>query len=456
MTSKGQAQPFVTVAVRVRPFFPMEIQDTDAVCSVRMDRNKTVVIDTTDGCQTEKEFECDHAFWSHDGFDVLTNPEPDLELPSGYFAPANRCGGASTTKGAETPDDLPFGGGRAANFDNEYASQRVVYEGFGREVLINALNGVDCHLLLVGQTGSGKGYSLYGKSLRGYEEYEGVNCGIVRQLCDELFKRKAEMEASGSTKVEVSLSMLEIDNEKINDVLGHAQNLKSKWIGGTDPTSYLRIEGLQTKVVDSFDQINRQIDKGLACFSADWGKERLQITRLPLKHLVMTISIKQLIQEGGGTREVCSDMNLVSLARFFMYAQNAQMPKQLMENERIVKSYRALDNVIAAWATRAAHPTKRVFVPYRDSKLTQVLMKEHSTATKSGAKKIFILATISPGARHLEATVHTLRFATRVKEHVTRVMKPAERNVVQEEARSTKWATARTHAHAASSLCIIS
>ena len=66
----------------------------------------------------------------------------------------------------------------------------------------------------------------------------------------------------------------------------------------------------------------------------------------------------------------------------------------------------------------------------RDSKFTQVLMKEHSTATKTGAKKIFILATISPGARHLKETL-TLGFATSVKEHATidatRVMKKRHR-----------------------------
>ena len=31
--------------------------------------------------QEEKEFAFDYSYWSHDGFDMLQDPEPDLELP---------------------------------------------------------------------------------------------------------------------------------------------------------------------------------------------------------------------------------------------------------------------------------------------------------------------------------------------------------------------------------------
>ena len=82
----------------------------------------------------------------------------------GYNAPSNRRGGDTKSQ-----------------FGCEYASQQFVYQGLGRGVLNNALNGFNCCLFAYGQTGSGKSYSFVGY---------GSNKGIVPQVCDEIFKRK--------------------------------------------------------------------------------------------------------------------------------------------------------------------------------------------------------------------------------------------------------------------------
>ena len=68
----------VKVAVRVRPFNGRE-KDRNATCIIRMVGVKTLIInpDTLE----EKEFAFDYSYWSHDGFDMLQDPEPDLELP---------------------------------------------------------------------------------------------------------------------------------------------------------------------------------------------------------------------------------------------------------------------------------------------------------------------------------------------------------------------------------------
>jgi hypothetical protein len=95
----------------------------------------------------------------------------------GYNAPTNRRGGPSASK-----------------FGCEYASQKEVYQGLGLSVLNNALGGFNCCLFAYGQTGSGKSYSFVGY---------GSNKGIVPQVCDEIFKRKTEIEASGTTQLQV-------------------------------------------------------------------------------------------------------------------------------------------------------------------------------------------------------------------------------------------------------------
>ena len=120
----------------------------------------------------EKTFTFDHSFWSHDGFE---NDE------KGYSYP----------------------------IDDRYADQKHVFDTVGKEILDNAWEGYHCCLFAYGQTGSGKSYSMVGY---------GANKGIVPISCDEIFKRIRESESSEKT-YEVSVSMLEIYNEKVQDLL---------------------------------------------------------------------------------------------------------------------------------------------------------------------------------------------------------------------------------------------
>ena len=46
-----------------------------------MEGVKTTIINPD--TEEEKEFAFDYSFWSHDGFDTLDDPEPDLEFPGG-------------------------------------------------------------------------------------------------------------------------------------------------------------------------------------------------------------------------------------------------------------------------------------------------------------------------------------------------------------------------------------
>ena len=122
----------VKVAVRVRPFNGRE-KERNAKCIIRMKGPTTII--TNPDTQEEKDFAFDFSYWSHDGFDVLNEPEPDLGLPGGgYNAIGNRRGGTTTSA-----------------FGMEYADQRLVYLGLGQSVLDNALKGFNCCLFAYAQ-----------------------------------------------------------------------------------------------------------------------------------------------------------------------------------------------------------------------------------------------------------------------------------------------------------------
>ena len=207
-----------------------------------------------------------------------------MRAGGGYNAPTNRRGGASTSE-----------------FGCEYASQQFVYQGLGRGVLNNALNGFNCCLFAYGQTGSGKSYSFVGY---------GTNKGIVPQVCDEIFKRKTDIEASGSTQLQVTFSMMEIYNEKIRDLLNPDPKTNNDLKVRTTPKGTF-VEGAKAKAVGSFKAINTEMENGTASRTVAATQMNATSSRA---HTLMTISVKQIITEDGRTKEISSDMNLIDLA----------------------------------------------------------------------------------------------------------------------------------------------
>jgi centromeric protein E len=66
----------------------------------------------------------------------------------------------------------------------------------------------------------------------------------------------------------------------------------------------------------------------------------------------------------------------------------------------------------------------RAHIPYRDSKLTQILQP-----SLSGTAKVAVICTINPSRNSLEESKSTLKFATRVK----KVVVAAERNEILDD-----------------------
>jgi kinesin family protein 13 len=151
----------IKVAVRVRPFNRRELE-LGTQCVVKMEKQQTILQQPTTLDKMErkqpKSFAFDHCFCSVD------------PLAEGF------------------------------------ASQEVVFDSLGRDILDNAFQGYNACIFAYGQTGSGKSYSMMGTQ---------DNKGIIPRLCDSLFGLIAKQQSSELTyKVEVSY--MEIYNEKVS------------------------------------------------------------------------------------------------------------------------------------------------------------------------------------------------------------------------------------------------
>jgi len=124
-------------------------------------------------------------------------------------------------------------------------------------------------------------------------------------------------------------------------------------------------------------------------------------------HSIFSIKVHQKDEEDT-SRNVFAKLNLVDLAGSERQKGTGASGQTLKEGANINKSLSALVNVINALVETANG--KKVFIPYRNSKLTRVLQE-----SLGGNSLCTMLATLSPAACNYEETMSTLRYANRAK-----------------------------------------
>lgn len=170
--------------------------------------------------QTVKKFSFDHCLWSHDEFkaDVM-----------GYCKPQDQF--------------------------SKYIDQKEIYRLLGEDLLTNFIKGFNCCIIAYGQTGAGKSYSIFGY---------GANKGIVPIMCEDLLSGDTWTKLNqNNSKTVLKVSMLEIYNEKIQDLLVQVDHRDK---GGLKirETSQLGvyIEDLSQFEVTQFKEIEKIIERG--------------------------------------------------------------------------------------------------------------------------------------------------------------------------------------------------
>lgn len=347
----------VKVAVRVRPFNPRERALNSKLCVDMQD--KTTIIEDEDG--KPRTFTFDYSFWSHDGY---------IEESDGYM----RADGS------------------------KYADQMSVYKTVGEEVLKNAWDGYHCTLFAYGQTGSGKSYSMIGY---------GANKGIVPISSEEIFKRIASS-TNPNVVYDVTVSMIEIYNEKIQDLL---IDLNDRVKGGLkvreSKTLGVYVEGLTNYSVKNYEEISAKMDEGSRNRSIGATEMNASSSRA---HTIITINFMQKITQDKRTTEKISVINLVDLAGSEKASKTGAQGDRLKEGCAINKSLTVLGIVISTLAEKSGGKAKDKVVPFRDSALTRILQN-----ALGGNSKTLMICAISPASNNYEETLSTLRYADQAK-----------------------------------------
>lgn len=269
------------------------------------------------------------------------------------------------------------------------ATQEEVFSDT-QPLIRSVLDGYNVCIFAYGQTGSGKTYTMTGpKELT--EEGKGVN---FRALSD-LFLLSGQRKAS--ILYEVSVQMIEIYNEQVRDLLVTDGQNKRVEIRNSSQNG-INVPDANLVPVSSSSEVLNLMNLGHSNRAV--GATALN-DRSSRSHSCVTVHVQGKMLTSGTILRGC--MHLVDLAGSERVDKSEVTGDRLKEAQHINKSLSALGDVISALAQKNSH------VPYRNSKLTQLLQD-----SLGGQAKTLMFVHISPEPDALGESISTLKFAERV------------------------------------------
>ena len=276
-------------------------------------------------------------------------------------------------------------------------TQEQMYEKVAKKTIVDFTEGYNGTIFAYGQSGSGKTYSMLGpdsvfETLASSTENELY--GITPRAVYQIFNIFKDFDRNG-TKWKLSLSYIEIYNEKIKCLLSKKDGLKIR----EDPN-----EGFIIPEKDSIDcQTPLSVFEGINLASKNRATGATnQNERSSRSHAILQLeliynSIDGLVRK--------SHLSLVDLAGSERIAKTGAEGQRLKEAQKINQSLTTLGMVIMSLTTPGSK-----HIPFRNSKLTLILKD-----SLGGSSKTTLLCTASRLKRHSEESIQTLYFASRAK-----------------------------------------
>ncbi|XP_011890341.1 PREDICTED: stAR-related lipid transfer protein 9 isoform X7 [Cercocebus atys] len=327
--------------------------------------------------------------------------------------------------------------------DPQYASQDVVFQDLGMEVLSGVAKGYNICLFAYGQTGSGKTYTMLGTP---------ASVGLTPRICEGLFIREKDC-ASLPSSCRIKVSFLEIYNERVRDLLKQSGQKKPYTLRVREhPEMGPYVQGLSQHVVTNYKQVIQLLEEGIANRITAATHVHDASSR---SHAIFTIHYTQAILENNLPSEMASKINLVDLAGSERadpsyckdrITEGANINKSLVtlgivistlaQNSQVFSSCQSLNSSVSnggdsgilsspSGTSSGGAPSRRQsYIPYRDSVLTWLLKD-----SLGGNSKTIMVATVSPAHTSYSETMSTLRYASSAKNIINKPRVNEDANV---------------------------
>ena len=372
----------------------------------------------------------------------------------------------NTTITLDENDDRKIRIGKSLTFFEAYydkvffnkSTQDSVYN-FIHPGLVRAQQGINCTIMAYGQTGSGKTYTMFGsdwtlnsnendyidkKGSIKLDKYKFIHNdfviepfaetnGIIPRTIMSLFDNKSD-------NVIISCSYIQIYNERIYDLLTEEEDKPEKFttfMKNVTTEKPIKLKALNIRenktngiYIEGVTEV--QLDNFYDCFNLLKEGERQRKKRQTNKnemssrsHTIFIINISK----NENDKIIKSKINLCDLAGSEKYNKNEEYKAiHFSEMVNINLSLATLGNVINALVNKSGKESRHI--PYRNSKLTQLLQD-----SLGGNTKTYLLATISPSDDNYEESLSTLKFADRAHS----VMSKVNINEIRDLERSNKF-----------------
>ncbi|KAF8111237.1 hypothetical protein N665_0076s0224 [Sinapis alba] len=282
---------------------------------------------------------------------------------------------------------------KSFKFDSVFgpnASQADVFEDTA-PFATSVIDGYNVCIFAYGQTGTGKTFTM-----EGTPDNRGVNYRTLKNLFEIMKERENRY------SYEISVSVLEVYNEQIRDLLvpasQNASAAKRFEIRQVNEGSN-HVPGLVEARVSTIEEVWDVLKTGSSARAVGKTTANEHSSRSHCIHCVMVKGENLL--NGECTK---SKLWLVDLAGSERVAKTEVQGERLKETQNINKSLSALGDVIYALANKSSH------IPFRNSKLTHLLQD-----SLGGDSKTLMFVQISPNEKDNSETLCSLNFASRVR-----------------------------------------
>lgn len=237
------------------------------------------------------------------------------------------------------------------------------------------------------------------------DNYSGLIAKAIKYLWHQVGFRQE--------KYYIKVSYLEIYNEQINDLLNiKSTNLQMR---GTNENSFF-VEGatvIECRHPAEVVEILLEGTKNRKVSSHELNKDSSR------SHSIFTIYVISEFMQDGQIMKKYGKVSLVDLAGSERLKETKSHGDMIKETGNINKSLFMLGKVISILTDKKDNnqsknnssdlsSTKKIHVPYRDSKLTMLLAD-----SLGGKSKTILIACVSPSIAYADETLSTINYATR-------------------------------------------
>jgi len=280
------------------------------------------------------------------------------------------------------------------------ASQDDVYKAVAQPIVEGIMKGFNGAILAYGQTGSGKTHTMFGPTLaaRAFEDHvepDPQSLGIIPRALQELVNYATNTDGL----VQLRVSYVETYNENVIDLLSPL----SPAAECEAPSAVIREQAKDLFLPTVTETPVASVREAMEVMRLGNRNRHQAETKMNLhssrSHAVFIVTVINTVDQ---SRQRFGQLYLVDLAGSERVTKTGVDGTQLVEAKNINKSLLALGQVIFALAHKQKH------IPYRDSKLTQLLRN-----CLGGNARTAILITASPHVDNAGESLSALRFGAR-------------------------------------------